>query len=82
MVTVVVSLRKRVGIIHRRASLAQDGSPQLVFSVQTNRYERQVITVKTVATQIQPPESTEIKSIYVAFQTVAHKRALSVACDD
>ena len=36
-------------------------------------------TVKTVATEIHPPESTEIKSIYVAFQTGAHKRAFSVA---
>ena len=29
-------------------------------------------TVRTVATEIQPPKSTEIKSIYVAFQMDTH----------
>ena len=41
--------------------------------------KRAIDTVKTVATEIHPPESTEIQSIYVAFQTGAHKRAFSVA---
>ena len=35
-----------------------------------------VITIKTVPTGIQPPKLTEIKSIYVAFQTGAHFQSL------
>ena len=30
------------------------------------------VTVRTVVTEIQPPKSTEIKSIHVAFQTDTH----------
>ena len=36
-------------------------------------------TVKTVATEIYPPELTEIKLIYVTFQMGTQKHAFSVA---
>ena len=35
-------------------------------------------TVRTVATEIQPPKSTEIKSIHVAFQTDTHFQSLKL----
>ena len=59
---------------HHDHPLAQDRDsiPRLLFSVVGT-------TVKTVATEIQPPKSTEIKSIHVAFQTDLDRRPFSVA---